>query len=193
MSSERTVREVVDLMIELGLIDPELPAREPFLAKSLDEPLSYYGDTEHSAVRELLSEVGIRYTFDYKTFRGISGCAEEERRQWYESELRAIADCSRGMVTITDVRLVENDMESELRFESNGITESWPTDPGDDEHFEASLTFATYLTGIPTGRVEQFCDIEPMDKDISGEAVFGDPRALNRLGAHFGLNFWPME
>ncbi len=46
MSSERTVREVVDLMIDLGLIDPDLPAREPFLAQSLNEPLSFYGDTE---------------------------------------------------------------------------------------------------------------------------------------------------
>lgn len=189
MSSERTVREVVDLMIELGLIDPDLPAREPFLAQSLDEPLSYYGDTEQSAVRDLLSEVGIRYTFDYKTFRGINECSDEDRREWYESELQSIAACSRGLVTITDVRLVENETDSDLVFVSNGVTESWPTDPGADEHVEASLTFATYVTGIHTGLVAEFCDVDPFDEDCSGEAVFGDPQALNRLGAQFGLTF----
>lgn len=189
MNSERTVREVVDLMIELGLIDPDISAQKPYLAESLDAPLSDYGDTEQTAVLDLLSEVGIRYTFDYKTFRGISGCSDEHRREWYESELQSIAACSRGSVTITDVRLVENETKSELVFDSNGVTESWPTDPGADEDVEASMTFATYLSGIHTGLVAEFCGVDPFDEDFSGEAVFGDPQALNRLGAQFGLAF----
>ncbi|WP_040836074.1 hypothetical protein [Nocardia brevicatena] len=97
------------------------------------------------------------------------------------------------MVTITNVRLVHNDVEDdtewELRFDSNGVTDSWPVHPGDDEHVEASLVFSTYLTGIHTGVVERFCFVNPPYKNGGGEAVFGVPEALNRLGAHFGLTF----
>ncbi|MEU1951856.1 hypothetical protein [Nocardia rhamnosiphila] len=55
MSPERTVREVVDLIVELGLVEPETPAQRTFLGRQLlvesfDEPLSYYGHTEQSAV-----------------------------------------------------------------------------------------------------------------------------------------------
>ncbi|WP_063057680.1 hypothetical protein [Nocardia sienata] len=196
MGSERTVREVVELIIELGLVDPDTPAQRTFLGRQLlvesfDEPLSYYGHTEQSAVLALLSELGIRYTFYYKTFRHIGESSHDERREWYESELQSIAECSRGMVTITDVRLVENDEKWELLFDSNGVTESWPVYPGDDEEFEAALVFATYVTGIHTGLVERFRSVEPFDEDLSGEAVFGDPEALDKLGAHFGLAFGP--
>lgn len=196
MSREPTVREVVELIVELGLVAPETPAQRTFLGRQLlvesfDEPLSYYGHTEQSAVLALLEELGIRYTFDYKTFRHIGESSHDERREWYESELQSIAECSRGMVTITDVRLVENDEQWELLFDSNGVTESWPVYPGDDEDLEASLVFATYVTGIHTGVVEQFWSVDPLDEDISGEAVFGDLAALGKLGARFGLTFGP--
>lgn len=196
MSREPTVREVVELIVELGLVAPETPAQRTFLGRQLlvesfDEPLSYYGHTEQSAVLALLEELGIRYTFDYKTFRHIGESSHDEWREWYESELQSIAECSRGMVTITDVRLVENDEQWELLFDSNGVTESWPVYPGDDEDLEASLVFATYVTGIHTGVVEQFWSVDPLDGDISGEAVFGDLAALGKLGARFGLTFGP--
>ncbi|WP_157120138.1 hypothetical protein [Nocardia fusca] len=196
MRPERTVREVVDLIVELGLVDPETPAQRTFLGRQLlvesfDEPLSYYGHTEQSAVLALLDELGIRYTFDYKTFRHIGESSHDERREWYESELQSIAECSRGMVTITDVRLVENDEQWKLVFDSNGVTESWPVYPGDGEDLEAALVFATYVTEIHTGLVEHFCSVNPLDEDVSGEAVFGDPEALNKLGVHFGLTFGP--
>lgn len=189
MTSPPSVRHVVDMMIELGLVDADICARQSCLAESLDAPLSDYGKTEQAAILELFSVMEIRYTFDYKTFRGIDECSDEERREWYESELQAIAACSRGMVTITDVRLVEDDTESELVFEANGFTESWPTDPGEEEDVEAAITFATYISDIPTGLTEKFCAPDPIDEDVSGEAVFGDPLALNRLGEQFGLSF----
>ncbi|MBF6227905.1 hypothetical protein [Nocardia abscessus] len=191
MGSERTVREVVDLIVELGLIDPDTLTRLTFVARSLDEPLTYYGHTEQSAVRNLLGELNIRYTFDYKTFRGLVDCTDEERLEWYESELESIAACSRGWVVITNVRLIENGTDWEVRFDCNGTTESWPVHPGDDEDVETALVFATYITELHTGVVERFCHVDPPDKDLSGEAFFGDPVALNRLGAHFGLAFGP--
>ncbi|MFQ6394946.1 hypothetical protein ACLMAJ_15960 [Nocardia sp. KC 131] len=190
MESERTVREVVDLIIELGLVDLDTPTQHTLLMESLDEPLSYYGDTEQSAVLELLSEVGIRYTLDYKTFRGIDECTDDERREWYKAELQSIAACSRGMVAITNVRLVETDANWKLHFDCNGVTKSWRVYPGDkEEDFEATLVFATSLTTLSTGAVEQFCSVDAENEDVSGGAVFGDPEALNRLGAHFDITF----
>ncbi|MGO4617119.1 hypothetical protein AB4305_22000 [Nocardia sp. 2YAB30] len=188
MGSERTVREVVDMIVELGLVDRSTP-RETFEPDVLDEPLSYYGHTAQDAVLSLLSELEIRYSFDYKTFRGIDE-ADDERLEWYQAELQSIASCSRGLVTITNVRLVENDADRQLQFDCNGETESWPVYPGDeDEAFEAGLVFATYLAGIPANSSERFCAVDPGDEDVNGEAVFGDPGLLNQLGAHFGLTF----
>ncbi|MGW1739390.1 hypothetical protein ACWCPQ_11325 [Nocardia sp. NPDC001965] len=189
MGSAHTTRDVVDLIVELGLVDPEKP-EEVFEHGELDEPLNYFGHTDRSAVRSLLSELGIRYTFDYKTFRGIEDCADADRLDWYRSELETVAGCARGAVTIGDVRLVENDDEWELRFEWNGATESWPVYPGDEEEsLEASLTFATYVPGMAAYPAGVFCLVDPMDTDYSGEAVFGVPEALNRLGSRFGLTF----
>lgn len=195
MGSVHITREVVDLIVELGLVDPSTPA-QVFVAGELDEPLSYFGHTDQDAVRSLLSELGIRYTFDYKTFRGIGDADHERRLDWYRSELETIAGCARGAVTVSDVRLVDRGDEAwELTFEWNGVTHSWPVSPGDEEeHVEASLTFATYVYGMQAYPVGCFCFVEPLDEDFSAEAVFGVPTALNRLGRYFGLTFegpWP--
>ncbi len=190
MNSERTVGEVVDLIVELGLVDPDtLPT---CLVNSRDEPLSYYEDTEQAAVLSLLLDLGIGYIFDHKAFRHINTYTDEERRQQYESELQSLAACSRGMVTIGNVRLVEGDTTWELRFDCNGATEWWPVYPGhEQENIEASLVFATYLSGLTTDLVEQFCsvDLDSYDEYLSEVIVFGDPQALGRLGAQFGLTF----
>ncbi|WP_227998868.1 hypothetical protein [Nocardia australiensis] len=189
MGSECTIGEVVDLIVELGLVDPSTPGQklEP---DELDEPLSYYGFTAHEAVLALLSELEIRYTLDYKTFRGIGDADHDDRLRWYQDELESIASCTRGLVTVTNVRLVEIDAEWALHFDWNQETISWPVSAGDpDEHFEASLTFASYLSGLAASPSERFCDVDPCDEDLNGEAIFGNPEALNRLGARFGLTF----
>jgi hypothetical protein len=192
MGSERSVREVVDLIVELDLVDPKSIAQNAFLTEALDKPLSYYGHTEQSAVRHLLDEVGIRYAFDYKTFRGINECTTGERREWYEAELQSLAACARGKMTITDVRLVENDAEWELQFDCNGTPEAWPVDAGDDdEDIEAAITFAAYPTSLFVDLVDRFCMVSPPDSHLSGELVFGNPAALERLGNQFGLTFTP--
>ncbi|MGA6203264.1 hypothetical protein ACPESR_00750 [Nocardia testacea] len=190
MDSERTVGEVVNLIVELGLVDQDAPMLQTLLTADLEEPLSEYGHTDQSAVLGLFQEIGILYTLDYKTFRGIGECTDEQRREGYESELQSIAACSRGMVTITNVRLVEDDGKWELEFKCNGTYEYWPVYPGsDEEDLEAGLVFASYVHHLPTGTVEKFCSVDPGVLDVGGAAVFGDPKALNRLGAHFGLTF----
>ncbi|MEU4311466.1 hypothetical protein [Nocardia sp. NPDC024068] len=189
MCPAHSTREVVDTIVALGLVDPATPAAVLRLGE-LEEPLSYYGHTDRSAVRNLLSDLGIRYTFDYKTFRGIRDADDEERLDWYRGELESVAACTRGAATIGDVRLVENDDTWELRFEWNGEVESWLVYPGDeDEDLEAALTFATYVPGLSAPPSGVFCLVNPPDLDYSGEAVFGVPEALNTLGRPFGLTF----
>ncbi|MBF6297197.1 hypothetical protein IU459_06520 [Nocardia amamiensis] len=186
-----TVREVVDLIVELGIVD-QSTVGQTLQQDELDKPLSYYGHIPQRAVLSLLDDLGIRFAFDYKTFRGIEETDDDERLEWYEEVLQTIASCTKGLVTITNVRLVEDDEDWELQFDCNGETEAWPVYPGDEEEdLEAALTFATYLSGIPADSLERFCSVDPPDEDYSGEAVFGDPEALNRLGAHFGLSFTP--
>lgn len=184
-----TVREVVDLIVELGIVD-QTTVGETLEQDELDKPLSYYGHTPQQAVLSLLDNLGIRFAFDYKTFRGIEEAEDDERLEWYEDVLQTIASCTKGLVTITNVRLVEDDGDWELRFDCNGETEEWPVSPGDEEEdLDAAITFDSYLPGLPRDSLEYFCSVEPRDEDSSGQAVFGDPEALNRLGAHFGLTF----
>jgi hypothetical protein len=157
----------------------------------LDTPLDGWGRDERSALFPLRSEVGIHYTFDYKTFRGIGECTADERRQVYESELQSVAARSRGMVTITNVRVVEDEPDCWfLEFDCNGVTESWP-DPGDDENMAVSMAFADCLPDLTTGTIERFCFVDPRSGTYLGEVVFGEPEALNRLGEHFGITFNP--
>ncbi len=137
MDSEHTVGEVVDLIVELGLVDRST-AGQTVQPDDRDKPLSYYRNTPYQAVLSLLDDLGIRYAFDYKTFRGIGEADDDERLEWYQDVLQTIASCTRGLVTITNVRLVENDADWELQFDCNGETESWPVYPGDeDEDIEA--------------------------------------------------------
>ncbi|GGL10435.1 hypothetical protein GCM10011588_26060 [Nocardia jinanensis] len=104
--------------------------------------------------------------------------------------MESIASCTRGSATVTNVRLVENGAKWELLFDWNGTTESWPVYPGGErEEMEASLIFATYLHTLGRGSVERLCPVYPRGDDWAGEAVFGNPETLDRLGKDFELTF----
>ncbi|WP_416565930.1 hypothetical protein [Nocardia testacea] len=189
MGSEYTTREVVDLIVELGLVDPSTPD-EVFESGVFAGPLSRFGPTDGEAVRSLLGRLGIRYTLGHKAFRGIADLDHVTRLAWYRHELESVAACTRGTVTVTEVQMVEEDGEWELRFDWDGVPEAWPIFPGDDdEEMEAALVFATSVHGLAGNRLGCLCAVEPTDDNHSVEAVFGDPDALNRLGARFGLTF----
>lgn len=161
VAPERTIREVVDRIVELGLIDASTPGKI-WEAAELDKPLSYYGHTPGDALRSLLSELGIRYAFDYERFEGIGETDDDARLEWYRNELESIASCTRGTVTVTNVRLVENSTKWELQFDWNDTTVSWPVYPrGEREEVEASLTFATYLHTLDPGAAQRFCPCIP--------------------------------
>ncbi|WP_328405784.1 hypothetical protein [Nocardia sp. NBC_00403] len=153
------------------------------------DQLDYFGDTAGTALPSLLDELGIRYTLDYKTFRGIND-AGDYRESWYREELERIAACTRGLITITEVQLVSDEEDQKPTFLCNGRPVDRPVHPGDDEAVEASLTFATYISDLtPDDSAERWCDIDPYDPDYSAEAFFADPQALRQLGERFGVTF----
>jgi hypothetical protein len=184
-----TVREVTALVVELGLVDPSAPEHH-LEQEVLDQTLDYFGDSDRDALLGLLDHLGIRYAFDYKTFRGIDEADDAEREDWYREELQHIASCTRGLITIANVVLHPEGGPHALEFDCNGRRQSWPAYPGEDEDLEAALAFATHTSDlIPDGAPARWCGIEPIDPDCSAELVFGDPAALRRLGERFGVTF----
>jgi hypothetical protein len=182
------VREVVDRIVALGIVD-ERTVAEKLDPHDLGQTLDYFGEPDEDGVRYLLDDLGIRYTTDYKTFRG----ACEDGASLYREELELAAACARGLLTVTDVALVDDARGDHLlRFRCNGQPHEWHITHGEHEDFEAGLTFATWLCDLlPAGSSRRWCTIEPPDPDVGSEFVFGDPAALNRLGAEYGLTFEP--
>ncbi|MFE9574845.1 hypothetical protein ACFYO1_00530 [Nocardia sp. NPDC006044] len=190
MSDEWTVRAVAQRVVELGLVDQSVVA-EKLDADILDETLDYFGDDE-LGVLGLLEELGLRYTTEYKMFKGLS-VAGEDRLSRYRYELELIASCTQGLLTITEIQLVDGaDGGQQLSFRCNGHPQSWPVYPGPDEDLEAQLTFAEYVdTLVPDDSPARWCTPDPSDPDVGSEFVFGDPAALNQLGGAFDLTFEP--
>ncbi|WP_141717799.1 hypothetical protein [Nocardia altamirensis] len=185
LAAEITVREVARMVVELGLVDPSEPERR-MDQEVFDETLEYFGYSDREALLGLLDDLGIRYAYDYKAFRGINRVDDDAREIWYAEELQRIAACTRGLITITNVALRPDSLE----FDCNGNRVSWPVYPGDDEAVEASLVFATYTFGlVAVGSSARWCTVEPVDEDFSAELVFGDPVALGQLGERFGVTF----
>lgn len=183
MTESWTVRRVVDLAVEHGLVDGEAVLSD---LGDLDRVLGRDGEPDQWAVMSFLIRLGIVYQPDWKSFRG----AYEDGLELYEEELGLIAACGRGLLTIADVELVETDRETLLRFTCNGERHEWPVahGPGADEDGEAQLTFGTYINGlVPSGSPERWCFVVPLQPGDTPELVFADPDALRRFGSRLGL------
>jgi hypothetical protein len=113
----------------------------------------------------------------------------------YREELARIATCGRGLFTITEVELVDTaDGDHLLRFRCNGQPHEWPIAHGPDEEYDAQAIFCWSVGElVPPGSPARWCTVDPGDPDVTSEAFFGDPAALNVLGGPFGLVFEPIE
>ncbi|MFE7801483.1 hypothetical protein [Nocardia sp. NPDC057440] len=181
-----TVREVADQIVELGLVDAAV--LDPM---DLDYTLDDFGATESQAVLVLLDYMKVRYSTEYKTFR--HACEDDA---WvYREELERIAACGRGLFTITEVELVDTaEGDHLLRFRCNGRPHEWPIAHGPDEEFDAQSIFCWSVGElVPPGSPARWCTVDPGDPDVTSEAFFGDPAALNVLGGPFGLQFEPIR
>ena len=198
MESALTVRQVAERIVELGLVDAQTLA-QTLDPEELDRTLDYFGEPDHMAVVGLLDHLGILYSTDYETFDG----ACDHGAEVYRRELERVAACGRGLLTITDVEVVDvftverfariyAEGDHLLRFRCNGQPHEWPIEHGPrEEEADAQLTFATRIDGLmpPAGSPARWCSIDPPDPGVGSESVFGDPEALSQLGAQFGLTF----
>ncbi len=192
MASSYIVGQVVERAVELDLVDAEtaVAAVDP---QAWDETLDYFGEPDSGGALSLLDTLGIRYTTDYKTFRG--DCTDGGMLETYRYELQLIAGCTRGLLTITNVELADDqDGYHRLRFRCNGEAQEWFIDHSEDERLQTQLVFALDLTDLrPKNSSRLWSYPEPVDEDVASDAVFGDPVALNLFGAPYGLTFTPYQ
>lgn len=189
MPSALTIRQLVDRIVALGLVEPQVPARE-LSPRVWDETLDFFGEPDRLAVLGMLDFLGIRYTVDPRTFRGACAYGSDV----YREELERMAACGRGLLSIADVELLDTpDGDHLLRFRCNGQPHEWPIGHRPDEAFEAQVAFATFVWDlVPAGSPARWCTVDPPDPDAGPAAVFADPEALRQLGTPFGLTFEPL-
>jgi hypothetical protein len=174
-----TVGEVIGRLIELELVTAEEVAEEltpDKLAKPLVPP---FGATASHAALSLLGRLRMMYHLDHSAFSDACENGLDE----YRREPESIARCSRGLLTISDVTLVEGDDRHLLRFQCNGAPEEWPIPHDEEEAYEAQLVFSTYMRSlVADGSPERWC-LPEQRLDWHNGAIFADPERLNRFGA----------
>jgi hypothetical protein len=180
------VREAVKRLIGLGLVTADLVALR-LTAEELDETLDYYGDSAAEGAVGLLGALGMTYDIDYKTLR--HACAEGIPA--YEEELGYVAAASRGLLTITDVTLVDDDNGHHLlRFRCNTVPHQWKIIHEDKEHMNAQTTFAMGVDDLLAGgSPARWCQPDPLPYGFIYYSAFADPDLLNEYGEPYGLTF----
>lgn len=188
MTSSWTVGQVMERVRASGVV-PGLTDEWP-LDVSPDTPFDYYGTPDGDALVSLLEEFEIVYLLEHKSFPGPD-FDDESRLAMYRQELESIAQKSRGLLTITDVELVDvaggRGGEQIVQFRCNGDLVRWgPVTPGEDEDLEAVLAFDLGEL-VPKSSPERWCWVT--EPEIPGYLayVFADPAALTELGRPFGL------
>jgi hypothetical protein len=182
MAGQRSVRQAVDRIVELGLASPDMVAKH--LADYLDLTMADFGGgaTEAKTVTELLVDLGVGFDVHTDDVDHLDG---------YTSALEELAACTGGLFTVTDIELAEDDDGQEvLRFRCNGELVQWPVDHVDDEYLD-TLAFAEH--------VDEFTDPAASPRrwavpNVDGERiyyryVFAEPVALRRLGEEYGIEF----
>ncbi|MFC9894715.1 hypothetical protein ACFVMC_13585 [Nocardia sp. NPDC127579] len=183
------VREITDLIVELGLTDTAT-VHSALTPDELDSPLDDFGDTAQQSVLLVLDYLTIRYSTERKTFR--HACTDNA---WvYRAELERIAACGQGLLPLAEIEVTDTPAGHHLiRFQCNGRSHEWPIAHGPDEEFDAQQIFCWSVGElVPPAAPARWCTVDPGDPDVTAEAFFGDPAALNALGHKFGLTFTPI-
>ena len=184
---DKTTRQVVDHLIDLGLVTPEQVA-ERLTSQELSAPLAHFAvGSSADAALLLLEELGLAYTAEYDTLHN----ACRHGAELYEQELTHIAGTTRGVLTITDVTRTDEAGHHVLRFRCNGSPREWRIrHTTDRESHEAQLKFCLSIDQLlATGSPARWCRPIPSPGGFHCFAVFADPLRLNRFGAHYGLTF----
>jgi hypothetical protein len=182
MATQRTVRQAVDRIVELGLAAPDAAAPHD-LENYLDMPLVEYGggDGEAAILTGLLVDLSVG--FDVHT-------DDVEHLDGYTSALEELAACTGGLFTVTDIELDEDgDGQELLRFRRNGEPVQWYVDHVDDEYLDV-MAFAENVDEFTSPASPKRWAMPIVDGDlIPARFIFGEPAALRSLGAEYGVDF----
>lgn len=182
MATQRTVRQAVDRIVELGLAGPDATARND-LENYLDMPLVEYGggDTEAEILTALLVDLQVGFDVHTDDVEHLSG---------YTSVLEELAACTGGLFTVTDIELAEDeDGQETLRFRRNGEPVQWYVDHVDDEYLDV-MVFAENVDDFTSEASPKRWAMPVVDGDlIPARFIFGEPVALRSLGAEYGVGF----
>lgn len=188
--SKLTVSELADRVVELGLADP-MTEHSGVSPEELHGALEDFGADESQAVLILLEYMNVRYSTEHGAFR--HACQDNARG--YRRELDQVAACGRGAFNLTEVALADTPSGDHLlRFRCNDELHEWLIPHGPDESGDAQMIFCESVGElVPAGSPARWCTVYPGDPDVAWEVFFGDPAALNDLGAPFGLEFEPVR
>lgn len=190
MASSWSVRQVVDRVVALGLVDGS--AVERLRPADLDKRLDGWGSEARSVV-DVLSRLGIVYSSPFVVnFSGLENGSDDERLAIYRRELTAAADVTRGQMTITDVELVDVAGGQLLRFRCNGDVVEWPVRRGPGENLRAMQTFTRLVDLSPALSPKRWFRYKgPYEPGDGAIYLFAAPAALAELARTFGLRLDP--
>lgn len=170
-----TVRDLFDRAVALELVTPERAAATPTYG-GLDRPLEEPGDE----VADWLVALGVGFTVHSGDLDDVA--------EAYADTLQALAACTRGLFTITDVRLDDG----ELTFRRNGQPVTWHVDDFGDylDHMPFFEDLDAFEVATSPLRWHELPDREVGDDDYW---FFAEPTALAALAAEFGLRVVPLD
>lgn len=182
-----TVPEAINEIVRLGLANPGHAARTT-AGYDPDRPILDGHESLAEALTGLLEELGVG--FQVGTDDDLTPGDEAES---YGGLLQDAARCTGGLITITDVELGQHDEFGDcLLFRCNGRPCSWPVELR-GEYYDLMTFFENIddLNAPPrmwhSVDVDESDGCDPNDLDLRSFYFFGDPDALRRLAADFGV------
>ncbi|MGN9909885.1 hypothetical protein ACTMTJ_20265 [Phytohabitans sp. LJ34] len=185
-----TVREAVDRIVQLGLTSPD--SADAMTSSGhrddLDQSLLDGYDSLPEALAEILEEAGIG--FQVGTDDDVTPGYEADA---YGSLLEEAAQCTGGLITITDVEMGQDDGSGpRLEFRCNDKPCSWPVELR-GEYLDL-MAFTQYIDDLNAPpRVWDSIDVDesegcdPGNLELRNFYFFGERTALRQLATDFGV------
>lgn len=180
MEPGRVIRDVTDLLVELGLTSTATVARV-VPPEALDKPLGSYGKPDGVAVVELLVELGAGVAVHTDDVDDVT--------EAYPAVLQEIAACTGGLFAITDVTVTPPYAVSArtVRFCRNGTPVEWVVDDHGSDYLDAMVFFERIDDFTDSADARRWADVAIDGEPLPDRYLFGHPQALRRLAEMFGF------
>ncbi|GAA4930194.1 hypothetical protein [Actinoplanes utahensis] len=181
MTTEPTVRDVVDSAIALRLVSAEKAA---VLSAWSDRPLSEYGGGAKEA------EVAVGVLIDLQVGFEVHSDDVDDLVSGYEGAFEELTACTDGLVTVADVEIVESAKGYDvLRFRLNGELVEWTVEHRGGDYLDQMPFFENMDAFTASAVPKRWALIDIDGEPLPGRYVFGEPAALHAFGERFGITF----